>query len=64
MVHHFFPCIKSTELEAVVNAVWAQPERYGTDFDAIMSYLCQMVTKKPFSAICLYYKNWMSASEA
>ena len=37
--------IKSPELEAAVDDVWAQPEMYGTDFDATMSYLCQRVTK-------------------
>ena len=45
-VCHFFHGIKSTELEAVVNVVWAQPGKYGSDFDVTMSYLGQMVTKK------------------
>ena len=45
-VCHFLQDIKSPELEAVVNVVCAQPEKYGTDFDAVLSYLCQMVTKK------------------
>ena len=45
-VCHFLQCIKSTELEAAVNVIWAQPEKYGTDFDATMSYLGQMVTEK------------------
>ena len=45
-VGHFLQGIKSTELEAGINAVWAQPEKYGTDFDATVSYLGQIVTKK------------------
>ena len=44
-VCHFFKGIKSTELEAVVNVVQAQPEKYGMDFNAIVSYLDQMVLK-------------------
>ena len=36
---HFLQGIKSPELEAVVNVVHPQPEKYGTDFDATMSYL-------------------------
>ena len=32
-VRHFLEGIKSNELEAVINVVWAQPEKYGTDFD-------------------------------
>ena len=38
--------IKSTALEAVINVVWAQPEKYGHDFDPTVSYLCQMIMKK------------------
>ena len=38
--------ISSTKLEAAVNVIWAQPERYCKAFDATMSYLDQMVTKK------------------
>ena len=34
-IHCFLGDIKSTELEAVVNVVWAQPEKYG-----IMMQLC------------------------
>ena len=48
-VHHFTQGIKSTELEAVVNNVWAQPEKDGPDFDATVSYLGQIVTKKGLS---------------
>ena len=33
-------------MEAAVNVVRAQPEKYGTDFDATMSYLGQRVTEK------------------
>ena len=45
-VHYFLQGIKSTELEAVVNVVCAQPKKYGMDFDTTMSYLGQVVTKK------------------
>ena len=45
-VHHFLQGIKSPQLEAVVNVVQAQPKKYGTDFDAAMFYLGQMVMKK------------------
>ena len=38
-VHNFLQGIKSIELEAVVNVVCTQPEKYGTDFDAVVSYL-------------------------
>ena len=33
-------------MEAVLYVVWVQPERYGTAFNATVSYLGQMVTKK------------------
>ena len=54
-VHHFLQDIKSTELEAAVNVVWAQPEKYGVDFDATVSYLGQMVTKKSLvmQSVCI-----------
>ena len=45
-VRHFLQSIKSTYLEAAVNVVWVQPEKYGTDFDATVSYLVKTVTKK------------------
>ena len=45
-VSHSLQGIKSSELEAVVYVVNAQPERYGTDFDAVASYLGQIVTKE------------------
>ena len=45
-VHHFLKGIKSLELEEAVNIFHAQPEKYGTDFNATMSYLGQMVMKK------------------
>ena len=48
-VHHFLQGIKSPELEAVVNVVCAQLVKYSTDFDALVSYLGQMVTKKAWS---------------
>ena len=49
-VHPFLQCIKSLKLEAAVNIVWAQPEKYGTDFDATVSYLGQMIIKKSLIA--------------
>ena len=45
-VCHFFQSIKSNELEATVNVVRAQPGKYGRDFNTMVSYLGQMVTKK------------------
>ena len=45
-VCHFLQGIKSPELEAAVNVVCAKPGKYGMDFDAVVSYLGQMVTKK------------------
>ena len=38
-VHHFLQGIKSPELEAAANVVCTKPEKYGTDFDAVESYL-------------------------
>ena len=46
---HFLQGIKSTELEAVVNIVQAQLEKYGTDFDATVPYLVQLVMEKSTS---------------
>ena len=37
-VHHFLQGIKSSELEALANVVCAQPEKYGTDFNATISH--------------------------
>ena len=31
-VHHFLQDIKSNDLKAAVSVVWAQQEKYGTDF--------------------------------
>ena len=45
-VCHFLQGIKNTELEAVINIVWVQQEKYGNDFDTTKSYLGQMVTTK------------------
>ena len=45
-VCHFLQGIKSIALKAVVSVVKAQPEKYGMDFDANVSYLVQMVMKK------------------
>ena len=42
MVHHFLQGIKRTELEVVVDVAQAQPEKYGSDFGAMMSYLIQL----------------------
>ena len=44
-IWNFLQWIKSTELEAVPNVVWAQPEKIGKDFDATMSYYGQVVIK-------------------
>ena len=57
--HHFLQGIKSTELEAVVYVVQAQPEKYGKYFDITVSYLGHLVMKKG-----LYFLDWMSASKA
>ena len=48
-VHHFLHDIERTELDVVVNVIWAQPEKYGKNFDAMTSYLCQVVTKKGYN---------------
>ena len=48
-VHHFLQGIKSSELEAAVNAVQAQLEKNDKDFDMTVSYLSQMVTKKSYA---------------
>ena len=45
-VCHFLQGIKSPELEAVVNVVHAQSEKFGKDFDATVSYLGQLVMKR------------------
>ena len=45
-VHHFLQGIKSTEMEKMVKIVQVQLEKYRTDFDATMSFLGQMVTKR------------------
>ena len=45
-VCHLLQGIKITELEAAVNVVWAQPEKYHKDFDTNVSYLGQMVKNK------------------
>ena len=43
---HFLQSIKRSEFEAVVNVFQAQPEPFGMNFDATVSYLGQIVTKK------------------
>ena len=54
-VCHFLQGIKSTEMEAAINVVRDQPENYGMDFDATVSYLGQMVMKKKPSieSVCI-----------
>ena len=47
-VHHFLQEIKSSEFEAAVNIVQAQPEKYGKDFDMTVSSLGQIVMKKGY----------------
>ena len=42
-VCHFLQGIKINELEAAVNVVGAQSERYGMDFDTAVFYLCQII---------------------
>ena len=45
-VCHFLQGIRCSELEAAVNVVLVQPEKYGTDFCKSVSYVGQMVMKK------------------
>ena len=44
-VQYFLHGIESIKLVAVVNVVCAKPEKYGKDFDVMVSYLGQMVMK-------------------
>ena len=60
-VCHFLKGVKSTELEAVVNVVQTQPEKYGKDVDTAVSYLDQI---REHNAICPYCKDQKSASKA
>ena len=48
-VYHFFQGMKRAELEAMVNVVNVQWQKYGKDFDAMMSYIGQMVMKKGYN---------------
>ena len=48
-VCHFLQGMKNTEMEAVVNVVWAQPENHEEEHNY---------------AICPYCKEWKSASDA
>ena len=48
-VHHFLKGIKSIELEVAVNAILAQPEKYGKNFYTTLSYLGQMVRTKCYT---------------
>ena len=59
-VCHFLQGIKFTELEAAVNVVWAQPEKYGTDFDATMSCLGQTAMKKGTSMQSVHFARTRS----
>ena len=52
-VHHFFQGIKSTDVEAAVNVVQAQQEKYGTDFE-----------RKGPHVICPDCKDQKSANKA
>ena len=45
-VYHFLQGFKSTEFEAAINVVWSKQRIIKTDFDATISYLSQMITKK------------------
>ena len=47
-ISHFLQGIKSTELEAAIIVVWAQPEKYGKSSDATWSNFGQMVMKKGY----------------
>ena len=48
-VCHFLQRIKCTELEAAVNVVQTQPEKYGKDFGATVSYLGLMIMKEGYN---------------
>ena len=61
--NHFLQGIKNNKLKAGVNVVWAQPEKYGTNFDATISYLDQKVMKKGLYTICPYCIDQKSASK-
>ena len=45
-VYHFLQEIKSAKFEAEINVVQAPLEKYPNDFDSMVFYLGQMVTKK------------------
>ena len=65
IVCHFLQGIKSPESEAAVNVVCTQPEKYGTDFDAAVSYLGQKGCKERLDhAISLDCNYQESANEA
>ena len=48
-VCHFFQGIKIGELEAVINVFLTQPEKYGKNFYATVSFCDQMVTMKGYN---------------
>ena len=45
-IYDFLQRIKNTGLEAAVDDVWAQQEKYGKNFKATVSYLGQVVMKE------------------
>ena len=61
-VHHFLLGIKSTEFDAVVNVVWAQPERYDADCKCVLSG--PFVTKKDLQCNLSVLKNQDLACDA
>ena len=58
----FLQEIKSTQLEAAVNVVWAQQEKYGKDFDVTVSYLDHMVMKKSYTMLSIHIAKTRSQS--
>ena len=61
-VHHFFQGMKSTELEAAFNVIWAQSEKFGKDFNTNVSYLGQMVMKKGYNMQSIHIAKTRSQS--
>ena len=51
---NFLQGTKSTELEAPDKVVQVQPKMCGKDFDATVSYLGQMATKKSYNMQSVY----------
>ena len=63
-VHHFLQGIKSPELEVMINVVCSQPEKYGTDFDAVVLSGSDGHNKRPDYAVSPDCNNQKLASEA